>query len=70
MSKDTGEWLKWRAGLEPRELELKKAKKVGKIKLAAAFGVGATLGTGFTAFIAWKLFKSFFGGWLKYGMFR
>lgn len=73
MSKESSQWLKWRQDLEPEELTnfqsaIKKAKRAGKIKLVAAFGVGASLGTGVTAYIAYRLFKSFFGGWLKRGM--
>lgn len=73
MSKESSQWLKWRQDLEPEEFTsfqaaIKKAKKAGKIKLVAAFGVGATLGTAATSFVAWRLFKMFFGGWLKNGI--
>lgn len=45
-------------------VEKKPKAKGSKLKMLAAFGTGATIGTGVTAFLAYKLFKGFFGGWL------
>ena len=69
MSKEANNvsWLKLRETLESADemtnfqAAIKKAKRAGKLKLAAAFGVGATLGGTATAYIAYRLFKAFFG---------
>jgi hypothetical protein len=68
-------WALWREDLSSKELtpkemrefaffkeEVKKAKRAGKFKLLAAFGIGSTIGTGVTAFVAYKLFKFLLGG--------
>lgn len=63
MDKD---WTKWRESLEPREAEaLNKAKKTSKLKLMATFGLGATVGTSITAFVAYKIFKGLLGGFFS-----
>lgn len=66
MNKDNTWTQKWRDLNEDSfEAALKKAKRAGKFKLVASFGIGTALGTAATAFIAFKLFKLFLGGWLR-----
>ena len=49
---------------EETQVKPKTVKKGGKLKMLAAFGTGATLGTAVTGYIAYRLFKGFFGGFL------
>jgi hypothetical protein len=79
MSNESRNWELWHenlsSSLSPKEMremkefsffqsEVKKAKRAGKFKLLAAFGIGSTIGTGVTAYVAYRIFKLILGGLL------
>lgn len=46
------------------EMELKKARRAGKIKLLGSFMVGSTVGGTVVGYVAYRIFKSLLGGFL------